>query len=154
MLVKKLVQIDFANPKWNAADHIQDIRKAVESASLNLFSRHNVRVELPIITDDNKVIMEVRIPQEKANSFSIGNHCRGISAYLLKYCNQRYEDAVIGKRLLNYVEISEDEMKKEKASMTDYLEAISDFAKLLERSDEESQIKIKKIFEVLYKEEE
>ena len=47
VLVKKLVQIDFANPKWNAADHIQDIRKAVESASLNLFSRHDVRVELP-----------------------------------------------------------------------------------------------------------
>lgn len=41
-------QIEFADPTIRAIDHIQDIRKAAESAGINLYSCHDVRLQYPI----------------------------------------------------------------------------------------------------------
>ena len=87
MLISKYIQIDFADSRIRTIDAIHDIRKAAESAGLNLYSRYDVQLQYPMPSGGDKVVVEVKIPEEIINTFSIGNHLRGISAYLLKYCN-------------------------------------------------------------------
>lgn len=149
MLVSKKVQIEFANPKMRAVDAIYDIRKAAEYAGLNLYSRYRVQLQMPMVYDDDKVVVEIKIPEEIVGTFAVGNHLRGIALYLLKDCNGRYDQYVIGKRLLNYSEISAQEAKAERLAVIDRLEAIVSFTKLLECSDEESMDRISRILVIL-----
>lgn len=151
MLVSKMVQIEFANPRMKAINAIQDIRKGVEAASLNLYARYDVQLQWPMPFGDDKVVVEVKIPEEKAGSFALGNHLRGISAYLLKYCDGKYDEYVVGKRLLNYVELSETEMNTDSLSMAVRLEMIADLSRLLKRSDPEAIDKIGQIRTILEK---
>lgn len=148
MLISKMVQIEFADPNMKAVDAIHDIRKAAENAGLNLYSRYDVQLQWPMIVD-NKVVVEVKIPDVISDTFAIGNHLRGIASYLLKRCNGRYDQYVVGKRLLNYNEIPSPEVKSEKMPMVDRLEAIISFARLLERSDEEAMNQISRILIIL-----
>ena len=138
MLVSKTIQIEFTDSSIQAADAIYDIRKAAESASLNLNLRYDVQLQYPMLADDNKVVVELKIPEEIVDTFSVGNHLRGISTYLLKRCGGRYDKYLVGKRLLNYIEIPTPEVKTDKLPMVDRLEAIVRFTKLLERSDSET----------------
>lgn len=149
VLVSKMIQIEFTDSSIQAVDAIYDIRKAAESASLNLYSRHNVQLQYPMLADDNKVVVELKIPEEMVNTFSVGNHLRGISTYLLKRCGGRYEKHLVGKRLLNYIEIPTPEVKTDKLPMVDRLEAIVAFTKLLERSDSEALDYINRILILL-----
>lgn len=149
MLVSKIIQIEFTDSSIQAADAIHDIRKAAESASLNLYSRHNVQLQYPMLVDDNKVVVELKIPEEMVDTFSVGNHLRGISTFLLKRCDGRYDQYLVGKRLLNYIEIPVPEIKTDKIPMVDRLEAIVTFAKLLERSDSEALDYINRIMIIL-----
>ena len=149
MLVSKKIQIEFANPSIRAIDCIQDIRKAAESAGLNLFSRYDVQLQYPMPTEDNRVVVEIKIPEEIVNTFAIGNHLRGISSYLLSKFENRYQHYLIGKRLLNYVEIQETAPKSMNLSMADRLEAIKDFTLLLERSDDKALNQIMQIISIL-----
>ena len=149
MLVSKMVQIEFANPKMKAINAIQDIRKGVKAASLNLYSRHDVQLQWPMPFGDDKVVLEVKIPEDKVEFFSLGNHLRGISAYLLKYCGGKYDEYVVGKRLLNYVELSETEMAHDSLSLAVRTEMIADFSRLLKRSDPEAIEKINQIRTVI-----
>lgn len=149
MLVSKMIQIEFTDSSIQAAEAIYDIRKAAESASLNLYSRHNVQLQYPMLADDDKVVVEIKIPEEIVDSFSVGNHLRGISTYLLKKCGNRYDKYLVGKRLLNYIEIPVPEMKTDKIPMVDRLEAIVAFTKLLERSDSEALDCINRILVIL-----
>ena len=119
MLISKYIQIDFADSRIKAIDAIHDIRKAAESAGLNLFSRYDVQLQYPMPSGGDKVVVEVKIPEEIINTFSIGNHLRGISAYLLKYCNGKYDQYQVGKRLLNYTEISEPTGNPDGPTMTE-----------------------------------
>lgn len=100
-MVNKKVQIEFADQRIKAIDEIYDIRKAVESASLNLYSRYGIQLQWPMPFDD-RVILEVRIPEEMADNFAFGNRLRGISAYLLDKCGGKYDQYRVGKRLLTY----------------------------------------------------
>ena len=152
MLISKKVQIEFANPKMRAVDAIYDIRKAAEYAGLNLYSRYKVQLQMPMVYDDDKVVVEIKIPEEIAGTFAVGNHLRGIALYLLKDCNGRYDQYVIGKRLLNYSEISAKEAKAERWTMIDRLEAIVLFTQLLECSDEDSMDRISRILVILKEE--
>lgn len=139
MMVSKYVQIEFADPRIRAIDAAQDIRKAIRSASLNLYSRYDVQLQYPVWTDD-KVVIEVRIPEEIVDTFKVGYRLRGISAYLLKYCKGRYDQYLVGKRLLTYTVLPEnaDEQEPKGLSMFDRLEAVAKFARLLERNDYEA----------------
>ena len=132
------VQIEFASSAIRAIDHIQDIRKAAEHAGLNLYSRHNVQLQYPMPTPDGHVIVEVRVPDSIAETFAAGNRLRGISNYLLNRCEGRYQKYLVGNRLLNYTEVQDTDQQQRGLSMVDRLEAISDFAKLLERSDDDA----------------
>ena len=147
MLVSKMVQIEFTDSSIQAADAIYDIRKAAESASINLNLRYDVVLQYPMLADENKVVVELKIPEEIVDTFSVGNHLRGISTYLLKRCGGRYDKYLVGKRLLNY--IPTPEVKTDKLPMVDRLEAIVRFTKLLERSDSEALDYINRILIVL-----
>ena len=149
MLVSKTVQIEFADSRIKAVDAIQDIRKAAEKAGLNLFSRYDVQLQFPMVLDDDKVVVEIKIPAEIVDTFAVGNHLRGIASYLLKNCNGRYDDYVVGKRLLNYIEIPAPQDRTDVMPMVDRLEAIVAFTKLLERNDDEAMDQISRILVIL-----
>ena len=151
MLITKKIQIDFADPRIDAIDAIQDIRKAAEKAGLNLFSRYEVRLQYPMPIN-GKVIVEIGIPSIIAEDFAIGNHLRGISSYLLKECGGKYDKYLVGKRLLNYTEIpliDNNEDIKGNFPMIDKLEAIVSFTQLLERQDDEALNQIMRILDIL-----
>ena len=148
MLVTKRIQIEFADPAIRAIDHIQDIRKAAENAGLNLYSRYNVQLQYPM-PDGERVVVEIKIPEEIADTFAIGNHLRGISNYLLSKWNDRYHQYFIGKRLLNYNELDESDKGDPGFAAVDRLEAVASFAKLLERNDEEAMDAISRILIIL-----
>lgn len=148
-MITKIVQLEFANPKLRAVDYLRDLREAARSASLNLFSRHRVQLQDVVSTKDDKVVIEVKIPDDYVGDFTIGNHLRGISSYLLAKYGLRYKDYLVGNRLLNYIEVTEPNFESEKMTMAERLEAISLFARLLKRSDEEALNQIRQIVEIL-----
>ena len=144
----KKVQIEFADSNIRAIDHIQDIRKAAENAGLNLFSRYDVQLQYPM-PDGDRVVVEIMIPDEIAETFAVGNHLRGISKFLLSRCRNCNQPSFVGKRLLNYTEVKEDFREPVGLAMVDRLEAVAAFAKLLERSDKEALDQISRILVVL-----
>lgn len=149
MLVSKNIQIEFADSSMKAIDAIHDIRQGVRSASLNLYSRYDVKIETPMLYGEDKVVVEIKIPDEIVETFSIGPHLKGIANYLLKNCNGRYDQYVVGKRLLVYTEVAPPNASDERFPMEDRLEAVAKFAKLLERSDEEAMDAISRILDIL-----
>lgn len=149
MLISKSIQIEFADSTIKAIDAIHDIREGVRSASLNLYSRYGVQIQTPSVYGSDKVVVEVKIPSEIVNTFAIGPHLKGVATYLLKKCNGRYDGQLVGKRLLSYTEIAAPDASENKFSMEDRLEAVSEFAKLLERSDEEANDAICKILTII-----
>lgn len=149
MLISKNVQIEFADSDKKAIDAIHDIREGVRSASLNLYSRYGVQIQTPMVYGEDKVVVEVKIPEEIADTFSMGPHLKGIAAYLLKQCNGRYDNYLVGKRLLSYIEVATPDTSENKFCMEDRLEAVSKFAKLLVRSDEEAMDAISKILMII-----
>lgn len=150
MLVTKTVKIEFANSEWRAVDCIQDLRKAAKSASLNLYSKYDVRIELPRIVNDTLVVMDIWIPEEIAETFSIGNHLRGVSAYLMKYCDGRYNDAVVGNRILKYIVIPIPESDDTQIPMVQRFSLISEMAELLKNSDSMTNDKIARIITIMH----
>ena len=97
----------------------------------------------------DKVVVEIKIPEEIVATFAVGNHLRGISNYLLSRCGGRYQKFLVGKRLLNYVEVSDSDHEPAGLAMIDRLEAVVAFAKLLERSDNEALDQISRILVIL-----
>ena len=148
-MVTKKIQIEFADPNMRAIDHIQDIRKAAEYAGINLYSRYNVQLQYPMPTKDGKVVIEIYIPDEMVESFSVGRRLRGISNYLLSKCKVQYYDFLVGNRLLHYIELPEKDLEQSQLLMVDRFEAIVRFTKLMERSDDEAMDQIKRIMEIL-----
>lgn len=149
MLVTKSIQIEFADPSIKAVNAIHDIREGVRSASLNLYSRYDVQIQTPMLYGEDKVVVEIKIPEEIVETFSIGPHLKGVANYLLKNCNGRYDQYVVGKRLLVYTEVAAPDMSDNRFPMEDRLEAVAKFARLLERSDEEAMDAISQILIIL-----
>lgn len=149
MLVSKNIQIEFADSSIRAVDALYDIREGVKSASLNLYSRYDVQIQTPMAYGGDKVVVEIKIPEEIAGTFSIGPHLKGVATYLLKQCNGRYNQYLVGNRLLVYTEIAKPHSIETQYRMEDRLEAVSKFAKLLERSDEDALDAISRILKIL-----
>jgi hypothetical protein len=149
MLVSKNIQIEFADSTIKTIDAIHDIREGVRSASLNLYSRYGVQIQTPMVYGDDKVVVEVKIPEDIVNTFAIGPHLKGLASYLLKRCNGRYDNYLVGKRLLSYTEIAAPDASENKFRVEDRLEAVSKFSKLLQRSDEEAVDAISKILMII-----
>lgn len=148
-MVSKNVQIEFADPEMKAVDAIQDIRAGVRSASLNLYARYGVRIQTPMLYGRDKVVVEIKLPEEIAGKFSFGPHLKGVATYLLKSCNGRYDRYVVGKRLLVYTEVAAPDASDDRFPMEERLKAVARFAKLLERFDEEAMDAIDRILAIL-----
>ena len=104
-MITKKVMIEFANPRIKVKDHLSDINKAIDHAKFNLYCRHHIRLNLLTISQIDKVVIEMEIPEEAIENFSIGNHLRGISKYLLKEYGNYYKNFTMGKRLFYYIEL-------------------------------------------------
>lgn len=151
--MEKNVQIDMASNKSTAYENYAEIKKAVESAAMGLYSKYDVQILNVFLSDNKKVIMKLRIPDDIVENFSIGNHMRGVAFYLLKNYNEKYSELVVGKRLLIYTVIPTPTEKEDNISFDNKLSAISKFIDLLKNDDEESKAKISQIIAVLYGEE-
>lgn len=92
MLISKNIQIEFADSTIKAIDAIYDIREGVRSASLNLYSRYGVQIQTPMVYSDDKVVVEVKIPEEIVNTFAIGPH---LKVLLLIYLSSVMVDMII-----------------------------------------------------------
>lgn len=145
------IQIDIASNKSTAYENYADIKKAVENASLGLYAKYDVQIQ-NVLTINKKVIMHLRIPDSIAENFSIGNHMRGVAAYLIKNYGEKYSELLVGKRLLNYTVIPTPTEKEDTISFNNKLSAISKFTELIKHDDEESKSKISKIIAILCKE--
>ena len=97
----------------------------------------------------HKVVVEIKIPEDIVETFAIGPHLKGVANYLLKSCNGRYDQYVVGKRLLVYTEVAAPDMSDNRFPMEDRLEAVAKFARLLERSDEDAMDAISRILVIL-----
>lgn len=98
---------------------------------------------------EDKVVVEIKIPEDRVETFAIGPHLKGVANYLLKSCNGRYDQYVVGKRLLVYTEVAAPDMSDNRFPMEDRLEAVAKFARLLERSDEDAMDAISRILVIL-----
>lgn len=78
MLVSKNIQIEFADSSMKAIDAIYDIREGVRSASLNLYSRYDVQIQTPMLYGEDKVVVEIKIPEDRVETFAIGPHLKGV----------------------------------------------------------------------------
>lgn len=149
----KKIQIDLASKKSTAYENFKEIQKAIYNASLGLYSKFGVQI-LNVLPIDGKVVMEIRIPDDIVENFGIGNHMRGVSAYLLKNYSEKFSHLVVGKRLLNYTDIATMPKENNNFSFHAKLSAMCKFAELLKRDDDESTTKISKIITILYEEDE
>lgn len=147
-MITKYVQIDFTGPTVRAVDAILDIEEAVKSASINLRRHYNIHLQLPRIYG-NKVVMKIEIPEKIAETFSIGPHLKGVASYLLKHCDGRYHRYGSYKKLLVYTEIAEPGSSNNALPTVCELEAIEQFVKLLQRSDEAAVNSINCILTIL-----
>ena len=107
----------------------------------------NIQIEFADSTI--KAIDAIYDIREGVRSASLNLYSRYGATYLLKQCNGRYDDYLVGKRLLSYTEIAAPDASENKFRMEDRLEAVSNFAKLLERSDEEAMDAISKILIII-----
>jgi hypothetical protein len=147
--MEKSVQIELATNKTSAYENFADIREAVYSQSLGLYSKYNVQI-INVVSNNEKVIMNIRIPDDIVHNFNIGNHMRGVSAYLIRNKNEKYAQYLVGNRLLKYIEIPTPNENEENISFSNKLSAIGEFIELLKHDDETSREKISKIIEILY----
>ena len=147
-MVTKKVFINFADTRIQAIDYISDIRKAAENAGLNLFSRYGIQLQYPM-PDNGRVAVEINIPEEIANDFKYGNRLRGIATYLLKECDGKYNDHIIGNRLLIYTEVDNPIQQADELTGDDKVKAIEKFSRLLLRSDNVAINRIERIIDIL-----
>lgn len=110
-MITKKVLISFAKAGETFGGRKTEIVEAIEFASKNLFAKHGVHILNIDINDDNDTILMLFIPDDIAGSFSVGNHLRGISQYLLKNY-PKYKELLVGKRLLSYKVLQEKNVEK------------------------------------------
>jgi hypothetical protein len=150
--MNQIVQIDLATTTTTAYENFSEIKKAVENASLGLYSKYDVQIK-DVQAVGEQVIMHVTIPDEIAPTFQIGYHLRGVSAYLMKHYKEKYSPLIVAKKLLVYTVIPTQTYNDEsELTLNDRLTAISDFSELLKNTDAVSMDKITRILDILKEE--
>jgi len=106
-MVTKKILITFAKAGESFDGRRAEIVAAVNFANINLISRHDVHITYIDEDDHNRgLVLTVLIPDDISDTFSVGNHLRGISQYLLKKY-PKYKELLVGKRLLSYTVLPE-----------------------------------------------
>ena len=147
--VSRYVCIEFANPAIKAIDHIDDLDEAVKYAGEKLYNKHQIKLHELICTDDNEVVLPLDIPEDMAYVFCYGHYLRIITNYLLDVHDLKYKCMKTAKGLLTYVPYQIRPRSNNRISTTERFEAIASFSKLLQRNDDESLNRIKKIIDIL-----
>ena len=144
----KLIQFDFQNPNIRAFDCYRDILEAVRYTRKNLDLRYKITLYDPIPTEDHHVYLKVEVPD--GCNFSVRN-LRGIAAYLLKHYPKCYKQYIVRNRLLIYQDYTpnapEDNLKQ--SLPIERSELIIKFIRLLDKADEDSLRKAKRIKDIL-----
>lgn len=144
----KLIQIDFQNPNIRAFDCYRDILEAVRYTRKNLDLRYKITLYDPIPTEDHHVYLKVEVPD--GCNFSVRN-LRGIAVYLLKHYPKCYKQYIIRNRLFIYRDYTpkapEDNLKQ--SLPIERSELIIKFIRLLDKADEDSLRKAKRIKDIL-----
>lgn len=147
--MNQIVQVDLASTATTAYEHFPEIKKALENASLGLYSKYDVQIK-DIQTAGEQVIMHVTIPDDIASTFKIGYHLRGVSAYLMKNYKEAFAPLIVAKKLLIYTVIpTQTYNDNNELTINDRLTAISNFSELLKNTDAASMNKITRILEIL-----
>lgn len=83
---------------------LDDFKHAVWIAQMNLYTRHKVFLSEPFLSvneyGETVVTATIDIPDEKAKDFRFGAHLRGVASALLRIDRSKYEQVMVGKRLL------------------------------------------------------
>lgn len=147
--MNQIVQVDLASTATTAYEHFPEIKKALENASLGLYSKYDVQIK-DIQTAGEQVIMHVTIPDDIASTFKIGYHLRGVSAYLMKNYKETFAPLIVAKKLLIYTVIpTQTYNDNNELTINDRLTAISNFSELLKNTDAASMNKITRILDIL-----
>ena len=146
-MVTKFIMLEFADCKHRAIDSISDIREAAKHAGMNLCVRHGIRLGYPMPYND-KVIVEVEIPDDLIPSFRIGYHLRGLSTNLKRIDHSKYKGYQVGNRLLTYYEVP-DPSTIDKNDSNDKMTLLAQMISLLRRDDDEAHLMISKIAGIL-----
>lgn len=116
-VVKTSVRFCFASRRHTISpEEYVWLCEAVKSASYNLYSRYRVKINRPIMVKgyfNSYCISELEIPKYLYSNFNIGNHLRGVSAYLLKNYPNHFKPLLVGKRLLFYIEWRKSDKEEE-----------------------------------------
>lgn len=130
--MKLTVELSFENRNYKAGDYYDDFCDAIKFASYHLYARHGVSLSDPGITNGNHVAVIIDIPDHMYETFSIGNHLRGISAYLLKSTSNKdlYRKMLVGRRLLSYYVIDDSIVTK---PVSEEIKLLRDISEKLER---------------------
>lgn len=148
-IMNQIVQVDLASTATTAYEHFPEIKKALENASLGLYSKYAVQIK-DIQTAGEQVIMHVTIPDDIASTFKIGYHLRGVSAYLMKNYRETFSPLIVAKKLLVYTVIPTQTYNDEsELTLNDRLTAISNFSELLKNTDAASMNKITRVLDIL-----
>lgn len=145
----KFIQIDFCNPNIRAFDCFQDIEEAVRYTRENLKIRHGIILYDPLVTPLGNVYLKLDVPD--SYNFSIRN-LRGIASYLLKVYPKCYRKYVKNNRFLVFYDFtpetpSDDTLKP--LTQIERSDLTIKFIRLLDRVDEDSLRKAKRIKEIL-----
>ena len=144
----KFVQFDFQNPNIRAFDCYRDILEAVRYTRRNLDLRYKITLYDPLVTEDQHVYLKIEVPE--GYNFSMRN-LRGIAAYLLKHYPKCYKQYITNNRLFifrDYTPIEPDDKLKQLLP-TERSELVIKFICLLDRVDEDSLMKAKRIKDIL-----
>lgn len=126
--MKKYYIIQFENEENNAVNKYKYIYEAVEHCKLNIYSKYDVQIQGPEIVDEEFVMLEVRIPNHKADSFVAGRCLRSISDYLVHYCGFTSKK---NYRLIRYIEIPKP-FKEDSGHVLDASEQLSLISQIIE----------------------
>lgn len=110
MAIKKIL-ISFAKAGATFCGRKDHILEAIDFAGRNLYARHGIHILDVNVGDIYDTVLTVSVPDDISDSFSVGNHLRGISQYLLKNYPE-YKDFLVGKRLLSYKVLPEKNIEK------------------------------------------
>ena len=98
------IAIDFTKPSirnFHSDEYIEDVRKAIHIASLNLLFRHKIELSELKVTSNGLWYVEMSVPDDVSID-NFGRHLRGVSKYLLNCWPEKYDPLRTGTRLLYY----------------------------------------------------
>lgn len=101
-MIRKVVEIYFADPSILIGDHVEDILEAIGWASANLRLRHRIVIRsIDCEIGTRSMMLTLELPDNML-AFSAGNHLRGIANWLLKNKPDVYKKHRVGTRLLYF----------------------------------------------------